>query len=162
MPLTIPLNLLYKFRIVSEWVFNLHDSGSVTLLTGSSGCLCATSFPILGRLYFSKMLLWCKVIKKMSFFRDPTIGLYPDYVFPDDVNCIVANSIPILGGLSFSKMFLSCKVVKKWSFFRDPTIGLYPDYDFPDDVNCIVAKWFTDFLVYWVDCQLWVSQFQLV
>ena len=45
-------------------MFNLHDSGIVTLLTGSSGFLCAIAIPILGRLSFLKMFLPCPVVIK--------------------------------------------------------------------------------------------------
>ena len=42
-------------------MFNLHDSGRVTLFTGSSGCLCGISIRILGRLLFPKIFLSCPV-----------------------------------------------------------------------------------------------------
>ena len=56
-------------------MFDLHMSGSDSLLTGRRNCFSAISMPILGKLSFPNMLLSCPdVIKKWGIHRNPYVG----------------------------------------------------------------------------------------
>ena len=59
-----PLYLWYRLKLVSEWLFNLHKSGSDTLLTGSKGCRWAISIAVCGKLSFPKIFLSCTEVIK--------------------------------------------------------------------------------------------------
>ena len=97
-----PLYLWYKLRIVSEWLLDIHESGRVTLLTGSSGCRWAISIPIRVKLLFPKMFLSCPVVIKNGV----SSAIHP-------LDCILTTIFPMMLIVSLvnpqynSRVFLS-------------------------------------------------------
>ena len=80
-----PLYFWYRLRIVSELLFNLHNSGNVLLLMGSRGCRWAISIPILGRFSFLRIFLSCPEVIKNRV----SSAIHP-------LDCIFTTTFPMM------------------------------------------------------------------